>query len=430
MEKKRAYPTGVESHGGYLRVWFIFNGKRHRESLGLPDTPRNRKAAGEMRQAICFAIRSGTFDYAKQFPQSAAVAEQKGPSKDLTVEALFSRYLSLKTPELSLNTLRRYQVKLETCSQILGKNRLARTLTQEDLLRLRNELLTGLQRPRRNRKTVTKGRSVSTVNDYMTCCKGAIKFGFNNDYIDADPGISVGKLKREKVRPDPLTQDEFTRFIGACLNQQAINMWTLAVYTGLRHGEIAALAWEDIDLDAGTLTVRRNWTSVKQYTLPKTQAGTNRVIFLMQPAIDALKRQQAITRLMPQIVVNVVLREVGKSRKDPCTFVFKPAVNGHGIVGDRYTVTSISDSWDKTIKRAKLRHRNAYQSRHTYACWSLSAGANPAFIATQMGHTSAQMLFNVYGDWIPDHNSDQLTLLNSKLGKNAPYMPHNKSGTS
>ena len=129
-------------------------------------------------------------------------------------------------------------------------------------------------------------------------------------------------------------------------------------------------------------------------------------------------------------MVNVVLREVGKSRKDPRTFVFKPAVNGHGIVGDRYTVTSISDSWDKTIKRAKLRHRNAYQSRHTYACWSLSAGANPAFIATQMGHTSAQMLFNVYGDWIPDHNSDQLTLLNSKLGKNAPYMPHNKSGTS
>ena len=165
-------------------------------------------------------------------------------------------------------------------------------------MRLRNELLIGLQRPRRNRKTVTKGRSVSTVNDYMTCCKGAIKFGFDNDYIDADPGISVGKLKREKVRPDPLTQDEFTRFIGACLNQQAINMWTLAVYTGLRHGEIAALAWEDIDLDAGTLTVRRNWTSVKQYTLPKTQAGTNRVIFLMQPAIDALKRQQAITRLM------------------------------------------------------------------------------------------------------------------------------------
>ncbi|ALX93313.1 integrase [Serratia fonticola] len=430
MEKKKAYPTGVESHGGFLRIWFIFNGKRRRESLGIPDTPRNRKAAGEMRQAVCFAIRSGTFDYAKQFPQSAAVSEGKGASKDLTVAELFSRYLSIKVPELSLNTHRRYQVKLETCSQIIGKNRLARTLTQEDLLLLRNELLTGLQRPRRNRKTVTKGRSVATVNDYLTCTKGAIKFGYDNGYIDADPGIAVNKLKRSKVRPDPLSQDEFARLIAACRNEQSVNLWTLAVYTGLRHGEIAALAWEDIDLQAGTLTVRRNWTSVKQYTLPKTQAGTDRVIFLMQPVLDALKRQQALTRLMPQITVDVMLREVGKRREDACTFVFKPGINSHGIVGDRYTVTSISDNWDKALKRAKLRHRKAYQSRHTFACWSLSAGANPAFIATQMGHTSAQMLFNVYGDWIPDHNTDQLALLNSKLSKNAPYMPHNKSGTS
>lgn len=49
--------------------------------------------------------------------------------------------------------------------------------------------------------------------------------------------------------------------------------------------------------------------------------------------------------------------------------------------------------WDAAIKRAGLRHRKSYQSRHTYACWSLTAGANPAFIANQMGHADAQWYF-------------------------------------
>ncbi|WP_230580447.1 tyrosine-type recombinase/integrase [Xenorhabdus bovienii] len=49
------------------------------------------------------------------------------------------------------------------------------------------------------------------------------------------------------------------------------------------------------------------------------------------------------------------------------------------------------------MKRSGVRHRKAYQTRHTYAYWMLSAGANPSFIATQMGHVSSQMVHNVYG---------------------------------
>lgn len=67
---KVTYPTGVENHGGTLRIWFNFKGKRVRESLGVPDTAKNRKIAGELRTSVCFAIRTGTFEYAAQFPDS------------------------------------------------------------------------------------------------------------------------------------------------------------------------------------------------------------------------------------------------------------------------------------------------------------------------------------------------------------------------
>ena len=430
MQKNITYPTGVENHGGFLRVWFMYLGKRYRETLGLPDTAKNRKIAGEIRQTVTHSIRTGSFDYAKFFPESGSASQfDTSTVRLITIRDLFNRWMELKKPELSLNAHRRYEVKLETCCQILGPDKMVSSLRGEDLLSLRNELLNGYHRPARGRKVIKKGRSVATVNDYMTCANGAIKFAVANGYLDEDRSLSANRLKRSKTRPDPLTPEEFPRFIAACANDQTEHIWTVAVYTGLRQGELCAVAWEDIDLEAGTLTVRRNWTSAKQYTLPKTEAGTDRVIYLMEPALDALRKQQALTRLRLPLEVTVYMREIGKTRQDACTFVFDPAIYAKGKgAGDRFTPSSLGDSWDRTLKRAKLRHRNAYQSRHTYACWTLSAGGNPAFIATQMGHTSAQMLFNVYGDWIPDHNADQLALLNAKLGKNAPHMPHEIMG--
>lgn len=58
-----SYPTGVENHGGSLRIWFLYKGKRVRENLGIPDTAKNRKIAGELRSSVCFAIRMGNFNY-------------------------------------------------------------------------------------------------------------------------------------------------------------------------------------------------------------------------------------------------------------------------------------------------------------------------------------------------------------------------------
>ncbi|EEC7638709.1 tyrosine-type recombinase/integrase, partial [Escherichia coli] len=95
--------------------------------------------------------------------------------------------------------------------------------------------------------------------------------------------------------------------------------------------------------------------------------------------------------------------------------------------GDHFTVDSIRQMWDAAVKRAGIRHRKSYQSRHTYACWSLTAGANPAFIANQMGHADAQMVFQVYGKWMSENNNAQVTLLNTQLSEFAPTMPHNEA---
>jgi len=52
------------------------------------------------------------------------------------------------------------------------------------------------------------------------------------------------------------------------------------------------------------------------------------------------------------------------------------------------------------LKRLGLRYREPYQTRHTSATLALMAGANPSYIARQLGHTNANMLFRVYSKWI------------------------------
>ena len=80
-----------------------------------------------------------------------------------------------------------------------------------------------------------------------------------------------------------------------------------------------------------------------------------------------------------------------------------------------YSLSSIGTHWNSAVKRAGIRRRNPYHTRHTFACWLLSAGANPSFIANQMGHDNAQMVYEIYATWIEEMNNEQVAMPNSTL---------------
>lgn len=290
------YPTGVENHGGTLRLWFIYNGVRVRESLGVPDTAKNRKIAGELRTSIVYAVKTGTFNYASQFPNSPNLQRFGEVSKALTIGELAEKYLSLKETDVASTSIKTYRTIIKNVLLILGEKTIASSISKERILEVRKELLTGYQLPKTQYVVTEPGRSAVTVNNYMTNLFAIFQFGVENGYLDDTPFKGISPLRESRVVPDPLSREEFVRLIEACRSQQAKNMWSLSVYTGIRPGELCALGWEDIDLKAGTMMIRRNLAQDK-FTVPKTQAGTNRVIHLIEPAIEALKSQLEITRL-------------------------------------------------------------------------------------------------------------------------------------
>lgn len=51
----------------------------------------------------------------------------------------------------------------------------------------------------------------------------------------------------------------------------------------------------------------------------------------------------------------------------------------------------------------------------------------PNFIASQMGHANAQMVYRVYGAWMQENNEEQVNLINSKFTGAALHMPYRKT---
>lgn len=419
------YPTGVEANGNNLRIWFTWQGARRREQLSVPDTPKNRKMAGELRANIVYQIKTGTFDYRESFPESPLFKGEERDSDKVTVREIAMKWLRLKQTEIAHSTYCTYERRIRGTVGLLGADRPVNVINSEHLLELRNELLTGYQSEGRKHSIIKKGRSVATVNGCMGDMWSIFQFAFDNGYITKNPMANISPLRKDRKKPDPITREEFPRIIQSCSNRQIANLWSLAIFTGLRHGEICALAWEDIDLKEGYLMVNRNLTNEDRFTPPKTRSSTHRKVCLVQPAIDILRDQMELTRMGKAVTVSVETREYNSTETEECTFVFNPrlfAINK--LAGDYYSVASLRQTWTAALKKAGVRHRKAYQSRHTYACWSLSAGANPNYVAAQMGHANSQMVYMVYGTWMQENNDEQVSLINSKFADVALHMPY------
>ena len=116
----------------------------------------------------------------------------------------------------------------------------------------------------------------------------------------------------------------------------------------------------------------------------KTRAG-RREVKLLAPALAALTDQKPLT----------YLRQDGRIFLNPRT--------GEPWEGDQAIRKTL---WTHALKRAKVRYRRPYQTRHTYASMMLTAGESPMWVANQMGHADWGMIRRTYGRWIPDATPD------------------------
>lgn len=386
---KTGFP-GIWIHGKSIRVDFMYKGVRHRHTLGIEPTKANLKHAAHLRAAALFALKNGKYDEREFFPHSRSDKADAPPGKRLG--DLCKLYLPLKAVDITPETESRYETALDECLETIGRDKQVDILLPADIQQLRVDLIAT--------------RAVSTVNHYLATFAGFLNWCEVNHYCQ-DLGKHCTRFTKSIKDPDPFSYEEYCALIEkGCLHPIDKAAVTVAVYTGLRPGELLALAVEDVAADLSKLNVRRSVTQSLSFKVPKTKK--ERTILLLPPAREALKG--LIEEASPRSAVDLkVWLNRHESRTDSVRVLLSPKTQARkAIVNAWYAPSAWNTKWANLVRRAGIRPRPPYQTRHTYACWNLTARGNLAFIANQMGHRDYSMLVEVYGRWIDSESPREL----------------------
>ena len=355
-----------------VRILFQYQGVGCRETLRIPPTKKNIAFAVRLRGEVLNAIERGTFDYAEIFPKSprARGFGQKDAGR-ITVGALLQQFLARvqRTGQPSTYTSYRRVCAAHLLPQF-GKLPLA-ALTPMAL----RDWITGL--------TLTR----KTISNILIPLRAICEEALNDQLLTVNPldRIVVAKLIAKEnassdYEADPFSPEEIQAII-ASAEKETRPLFQFAFFTGLRPSELIALEWRDIE-EASVQVCRA--VVEKKEKCTKTKAGTRKVA-LLPPALSALQAQRILT---------------GSAGGR----VFYHPVKGKGWETD-YQIREVA--WKPTLKKAGVRYRNPYQTRHTYASMLLSKGENMLWVAKQMGHRDTEMVIKTYGKWIPQSESKE-----------------------
>lgn len=163
----------------------------------------------------------------------------------------------------------------------------------------------------------------------------------------------------------------------------------VAVTTGMRRGEILALRWSDIDLDARVLTVRRSLTGpIKgkgpQFTEPKT-AKSRRTIALPEQTIAELRAHRS-RQGAQRLLLGVAYQDTG--------LVFAEAD------GMPLNPNKVSSRWLEFRRENDVRVR-FHDLRHTHATLMLKDGVPLKVVSDRLGHSTAVLTLDTYSHVLP-----------------------------
>jgi len=413
LEETIKNTRGVNRHGKTLRLHFKLPGDKKftKKTTGLSVTKINLKIAIKKLASIELDISAGMFDIdPKMFWQKHFPTNNEFLSDNFTVTLYIKRYKTIKNGTLSYSSMTKIDSSLSWLKRNGFANKNLKAITSNDIEILRNKTLATLKE--------------STVKEYMNTFKAVMEEAVIENVINFNPFIKVRKIKIDRDPTEeedvfPFSQSDLQRLLDVVHVEQTRDMIEFLAWTGMRPGEMKALAWEDIDLDQGLIKVRYNIDRQGRLKSPKTSAGI-RIIEAMPKAMTVLIRQRAKTFMLPSITETVHLK-FKKTKKIVRRRVFLSRANKPFV---RPELNTVQGAWAGWLRQAKLIHRPPYQLRHTFASQMLTAGAEPMWLAKQLGHSDWGMIRKIYGKWIASERPDHRTEIAKKLGQHDPNTTH------
>lgn len=352
---------GITIRGNSAQIAFTYQGVRCRESIPIPPTKTAQKELALKLQSIKYEIKTGTFDYNRHFPYSKKAKEFRKNRPDLyTIKEALIGWLQRNQTKLQLSTLQDYNSAIYHHLIPTFGNLTISELTASKVKEWLSEL------PCSNKRK----------SNILTPLRQMFEELYHDEIIDKNPLQRVKNLPNKTREPEPFKQEEIIKILNELTGQEK-NLIQFAFYSGLRTSELIALRWQDVEFEQNRIFIKQAHVR-GQLKDTKTKSG-KREVTLQTQAKEALLNQQAFTGKQNETVFH-----------NPQTNL--PWKNDQPI---RKNV------WIPALKKAGIKYRNPYQTRHTFASTLLSRGEKPLWVAQQMGHKDWGMIIKVYGRWIP-----------------------------
>ena len=218
------------------------------------------------------------------------------------------------------------------------------------------------------------GRDPSTIRNAVKPLAVILRRAVEDGELAVNPSehlrLPIARGRRERIAGP----DEAARLIAALPTSER-TLWAVAFYGGLRLGELRALDWKSVRLEAGEIHVERGMDGTGVIIPPKSRAG-RRVV----PIIRRLRDELVLHQLAVTSPTGLVFGSTPKTPLVPNTV-------------NRRARRAWAD--------AGLNPIGLHEARHTFASFLIAAGTNLKSITEIMGHASVTVSLDRYGHMLP-----------------------------
>ncbi len=258
------------------------------------------------------------------------------------------------------------------------------------------------------------GLSARTVRYVHMILKSALKSAVLNGKILRNPSEFAAPPSAKEARAPEMhcwTAAQLSAFLAWANDNRAdiAPAWHVLAYTGMRRGELLALRWRDVDLDAGRVQVRRSVVPIRekgehlQIAEGTTKTGRGRVVDLDPETVEVLRAHRlargALALQLVRADAPVFANEEGRlidPDKFSRRFIYSVAACSSKLGTDDQGV-------------ARVPAIRLHDLRHTHASLLLAAGVPVKVVSERLGHASATITLNVYQHVIPGMQQEAAT---------------------
>jgi integrase len=298
---------------------------------------------------------------------SAAVVTNAVPT---TFGALVDRYIAVHMAHLRRRSMVGYKHILDRWISYLGRHTLITAISADNI--------------RLGMAAISTERSSATANAALRVLKIVLNYAVNEGYLNTLPHRRVGKLPAPPRAPTWWSKADAAKVLASAQADKnsprdAHLLFAIALYLGLRKGEIDRLCWEDLVLDG-----ERPICSVRSTSTQLTKSGKAR-------HIPVCKELRAI--LLPY--------------RQPNGHVLR-STNSKGKWVYRFECDAL---FARVMKAAGVPKIRFHDMRHTFCSLMLEAGVPMFKVSQWLGHSDIRITQETYAHLAPyDQEVDLLTI--------------------